>query len=128
MSKKQDIALLFARVVLGFILLAHAGAALHGSNSKPYSGVEALGLPHWTAHIAIWVELGCGLLLFVGKFTRVAAALATIHMVLGIKAHWQEGFLYSADFPLGLAALSLVFLAIGGGRFSLDSLSSRKQG
>jgi len=55
MNKKQDIALLLARIVLGVILLSHAVAALRGANSKPFSGVEELGLPHWTAHVVIWM-------------------------------------------------------------------------
>jgi len=127
MSKRQDIALLLARVALGIILLAHAIAALRGANSKPFSGVEELGLPQWTAHVAIWTELGCGVLLFLGKFTRIAAALATIHMVLGVEVHWREGFLYSADFPLALTALAIVFVALGPGRYGLDAFAQQRK-
>src|SRR4051812_18507598 len=113
MNKKQDIALLLARLVLGAILLTHAIFAIRGLNPKPFSGVEDLGLPHWTAHVAIWVELGSGLLLLLGKFTRFAAALAGIHMLLGVKVHWHQGFLYGADFPLAMAALACIFVALG---------------
>jgi len=128
MTKKQDIALFLARIALGVILLTHAIAAMRGVNSKPFSGVEELGLPHWTAHVAIWIELGCGALLVLGKFTRIAAALAAIHMLLGVKVHWHEGFLYGADFPLALAAIAFVFVAFGSGRYGLDAFTlQRKQ-
>jgi len=121
MNKKQDIALLLARIVVGIILLSHATAALRGSNSMPFSGVAELGLPRWTAHVAVWVELGCGLLLLVGKFTRIAATLVAIHMALGVRVHWHQGFLYGSDFPLALVALASIFAAVGPGRYALDS-------
>jgi putative oxidoreductase len=127
MNKKQDIALLLARMVLGVILLAHSIAALRGANSKPFSGVDELGLPHWTAHVAIWIELACGVLLVLGKFTRIAAALAAIHMVVGVKVHWHQGFLYSADFPLALAALACVFAAFGSGQYGLDGFTLHRK-
>jgi len=42
-------------------------------------------------------------------------------MVLGVKVHLHEGFLYSADFPLALTALAIVFVAFGPGRYGLDA-------
>ena len=122
MSKKQDIALLLARFLLAAILIAHAVAALRGFNNKPFAGVEELHLPHWMASVAIWVELISGILLLAGKFTRIAAALVMIHMLLGVRVHWHEGFLYSADFPLALATLALIFLAFGSGKYGFDAL------
>ena len=121
MSKKQDIALLLARLLLAAILIAHAVATLRGSNSMPFSGVAELGLPRWTAHVAIWVELGCGVLLLLGKFTRIAAVLVAIHMALGARVHWHQGFLYGSDFPLALVALAGIFAAFGPGKYALDS-------
>ena len=122
MNKRQDIALLLARLILGAILMAHAISALRGSNAKPFTGVEELHLPHWMAYVAIWVELGSGVLLFGGKFTRIVALLALLHMLLGVKVHSQQGFLYAADFPLALAALAMIFVAFGSGKYGFDAL------
>jgi putative oxidoreductase len=121
MSKKQDIALLLARLVLGIILVAHAVTALRGSNPMPFSGVDNLGLPHWTADVAIWIELGSGILILLGKFTAVAAVLVMIHMLLGVRVHWHQGFLYGTDFPLALVALACVLVVFGPGKYALES-------
>jgi putative oxidoreductase len=66
-------------------------------------------------------ELGGGILLFLGLFTRIASlilivTMAYIAFILGNGKVWYED-----QHPFLLVLLSLVFLLLGGGRWSADS-------
>lgn len=117
----RQVFLLLARLALAGILLAHAIPAIAGDDSAARTGVALLQLPAGAARLAIYVELLCGILLLVGFAVRTAALLVVIHMALGVVVHWREGFRYGADLPFAVLALALVFVAVGGGPWTLQA-------
>jgi putative oxidoreductase len=124
----QPVGILVMRVVLGGILLAHGYAKLFGGMEKFTSPVIALGLPRWTAPVAAWAEFLAGVLLVIGLFSRLAAFVGLVHMLVGIWAHRKEGFFYGWDFPLALVAMSLALLFFGAGPWSIDNKSRPASG
>ncbi|HVK60919.1 MAG TPA: DoxX family protein, partial [Bdellovibrionales bacterium] len=67
-------------------------------------------------------ELGGGFLLAVGFFTRPAAFFAGITMfVASFMAHSSDPF-QKQELSLIYLAMFLIFVALGGGRFSIDRL------
>jgi putative oxidoreductase len=120
-----SLAFTLLRVVTGVILVAHGWlklADLAGWQAQ----VAQLGLPEpaTAATLAIAGELLGGAGLVLGRYTRVAAigaasvmivAIATVHLNHGLLAQ-RGGF----EYPLILLCVSLLFVAMGGGRWSAD--------
>ncbi len=92
--------------------------------------------PHFTAHFVGTFEIGCGLLILLGLWTRAAAvplliviatAIATTKIPELFRAN--QGFWYMvSDARTDFAMLcSLVFLiSVGGGAWSVDALRVRE--
>ena len=81
----------------------------------------------WAAAIA---EFGCGILLALGLFTRLAAIPIIVTMAVAVvKVHLSHGFFlmvggYEYALTLGIAALGL--LMTGSGALGLDNLRGRR--
>lgn len=135
------------RVVTGGIMIPHGFEHLFGRRSLPewFTGVEPELAPRfwsgvepfagflasegyepayfWAVTIT-FVQLLGGLFLALGLFTRVAAAsigiflFVSIFQVAGLFGYW--GNAGGWEFPLLWFAAALVFVARGGGRFSID--------
>ena len=129
----RDVALLVARVAIGFILLAHGWqkfdeftldgtAAAFGDMGVPAPAAAAL--------FAVVVELVGGLLLIAGLLTPVAAALNALNLLGAfVIVHAGNGvFVDDGGFELVLALLAglLVIGALGAGRYSADELLARR--
>lgn len=123
-----DLVLLIVRVVLG-IVMVHYGWPKAKDPAKNAQDFERNGFrPGWLwGGIVLVTELGGGLAVLVGVLTWLAAALIGFEMLVGFvtkAAKWRKPFTdYSYD--LQLAALALVLIAFGPGRFSLDAALSR---
>jgi putative oxidoreductase len=81
------------------------------------------GLPGYFVYVAGVLEVFGGVLLFLGLFTRGAALLLAIEMVVAIwKVHSGQGYLavHNYEFPLALATGSFALATIGAGKLSLD--------
>jgi putative oxidoreductase len=112
------------RLGLGAVFMAHGWAKLNGPLGTPEGfNIDSWGWPYplvW-AWIVVLVETFGGLLLIVGLFTRISAALIACVMVVAI---WQvklaRGFIggFELDFTLLMMALALVIA--GAGRLSID--------
>ncbi len=123
-----NITLALLRIVAGLMFMQHGAQKLFGvllPANQPWQGAPESFSMMWFAGV---IELGAGLLIALGLFTRPAAFLAAGQMAVAyFKVHNPQGF-----FPImnggELAALySFVFLmfsAVGGTRFSLDHLIS----
>ncbi len=130
LPKRQDLGLLFLRVGVGIILMAHGttkladpfGTAAHFAN---------LGIPMpWVATpLAIAAEFVGGLGLVLGAWARLSAlgplvamlvAIATVHLGNGLFAK-NGGW----EYPLTLFLVSLLFVVRGGGVHSLDAWLAR---
>lgn len=124
-----DVGLTVLRVVSGLSL-----ALAHGLRKLPPSSgfVERVGemgfpAPELFAWGATAAELGGGLLLAIGLFTRPAALLIALNMlVVTVLAHAGDAF---GDRELGLfyGVIGVAFVFLGAGRFSLDALFRRSQ-
>jgi putative oxidoreductase len=119
-----DVVLLLVRVVLGVVMVYYGWpkAKDPAKNARDFEGTGFR--PGWLwGGIVLATEFGGGLAVLVGLLTWVAAALIGFEMLVGfvMKAtRWRKPFTdYSYD--LQLAALALVLLAFGPGRFSLDA-------
>lgn len=90
---------LAARLILG-VALTYAGALKVGNLYASVMAVEAyqLPFPKWlitlTGYAQPFVEIAVGLLLIVGMFTRIGAALGVLAMIIfiaGITWAWTQG-------------------------------------
>tara|TARA_R110002012_G_scaffold79146_5_gene201631 strand:+ start:3971 stop:4309 length:339 start_codon:yes stop_codon:yes gene_type:complete len=86
---------------------------------------ESLGLPGFLAYLTILGELGGGLALILGIYTRWIS-LAMIPLLLGATSiHLSNGWMFSNEgggweFPLFWSVALLVQAGLGGGSFILN--------
>jgi putative oxidoreductase len=128
----MDIGLALLRLTTGLILAAHGAQKLFGWFGGP--GLDAIGQFFETigflpgrrhALMAGLAETGGGLLLALGLFTPIGAALICSVMLVAVTVHMKNGFFaqnggYEYAVVLGVAALSVAFT--GPGSLSLDAL------
>lgn len=113
------------RVSLGVLFLAHGLLKLLVFTPAGTVGFfESLGLPGVFAYLVMAGEIGGGLLLIAGTYTRVIA-LALVPIALGATfVHLGNGWVFSAEgggweFPLFLAVTTLAQALLGSGAFAL---------
>ena len=121
---------LVVRVLVGVIMAAHGWQKLQAGPSGFGQALAGLGvpLPEVMAYVVTFVELIGGILLIVGLFSRVAALLLTINLVVAIllvKVNIgllspPDGSGVGAELDLALIAGFLVVLLAGPGRLSVD--------
>lgn len=130
----MEIGLLLLRLTVGLTLAAHGAQKLLGWFGGPGldaigQGFEALGFHPGRRHalIASVVEIVGGVLLAIGLFTPIAAAIVfSVMLVAGVSVHLKKGFFltaggYEYTLVLGVAGLTLAFT--GPGALSLDSFA-----
>ena len=123
-----EAAALVGRLLLAAIFLHEAWSKLTG-----YSGavayMEAYGLRGELLPLAIAAELGCGLLIVLGFYTRAAALLlAGFCVATAMLFHTNLGDrnqLLHFEKDLAIAGAFLVLFARGSGAWSLDALWKR---
>ncbi len=113
------------RVSLGVLFLAHGLLkVLVFTPAGTVGFFESLGLPGFFAYLVMAGEIGGGLLLIAGAYTRVVA-LGLLPIALGATfVHLGNGWLFSAEgggweFPLFLTITTLAQAAMGAGAFAL---------
>jgi putative oxidoreductase len=113
------------RVVMALIFIVHGYAKLAGGlgGVADFFGKAGLPLPGASALLIMLLELGGGVLLLIGLFSRwlgllyaIEFAVATFYVKLP-----HEGFMH-ASFELLLLAGGLLFFLAGGGRASVDEM------
>lgn len=121
-----DRGLLLLRVALGVVFVMHGWqkAFVYG-HAGVTGAMAALGLPFpgVNATLITAVELGGGLALLAGLFTRPAAfVIAGAMAVATLTAHLANGFFMPTGFEytLTLMLASLAILMTGPGAYSLD--------
>ena len=125
---KGSLGLLVGRLMFGLFM-----AFAHGMGKVPppqglIDGVTAMGLPlpgvmAWAAGLA---EFAGGILIAVGLFTRPAALLWIVTMlVAAFVAHGADP-IQKKELALLYLSFAVVVLTLGGGKFSLDHLLGRK--
>ena len=119
---------LVLRVALGVMFLAHSLYLKLVVFTLPgtVKFFESLGLPAFAAHLTIAAEAIGGLMLVAGFRTRYAAA-ALVPVLLGATwVHWKNGWLFTNagggwEYPLFLAAATVVQALLGDGAYSVDA-------
>jgi putative oxidoreductase len=124
-----QLALLALRLWIGLnFVFAHGWGKI--SDPRAFldnAALEQFPLPTVSGWIAILGEFVGGILLTLGLLTRVAAAWVLLVMLgAALVVHsgdpWQQ-----KELALTYAAIALVFLAHGGGPFSIDAWLARKR-
>lgn len=132
-GRQEGLALGLVRLMVGLVFVAHG---LQKLLVYHYPGVvssfDKMGIPApgLSAALAIAAELGGGLLVLTGLYTRLAAIPVAFTMVVAItQVHWHNGFFAQGggfEYPLTLLVLSLALVLGGGGAFAIDNLRVQK--
>ena len=128
-----NLTLALLRIVASLMFMQHGAQKIFGAllpPDRPFTGGPDMFSQMWIAGV---LELGGGLLLALGLFTRpVAFILAGEMAVAYFMVHNPQGFwpvLNGGELAALYCFVFLVYAAIGGGRFSVDQLlrSRRKE-
>lgn len=116
---------LLLRLTLGAVLLSHGLLKLLGySLPGTIEFFGSLGLPGYLAYPVVFGEIGGGVLLILGLFSRWVS-LAILPVLLGaLWVHAGNGWLFSAngggwEFPLVLALIAVSQFLLGAGAYAL---------
>jgi putative oxidoreductase len=121
-SATGDLGLLVLRVVAGLSM-----AFGHGIKKLPppdgfVKAVSGMGMPGFMAWGATLAEFGGGLLIAIGLFTRPAAALWIITMLVALVGVHRNDPFAKQEMALLYLCMGLLFLLAGPGRFAVDRL------
>ncbi|MFA6163859.1 MAG: DoxX family protein [Methylobacter sp.] len=121
------------RVPIGLILAAHGSQKLFGW----FGGYGLDGTGQWMASVGLnpgffmallagSAEFFGGVALILGLFTRPAAAINAVTMLVALFwVHWGKGFFldtHGIEYALALLSANVALIFIGGGKYSLDAL------
>ncbi|MCX7752086.1 MAG: DoxX family protein [Blastocatellia bacterium] len=125
LSRYSEWSALFLRIAVGVIFIAHGQQKLFGGLTGFGQYLESLGvpLPNISALIVALVEFLGGIALLIGLFTRWAALLLAINMLMAILlVHLQHGLTGPGgfEFPLALLAATISLLLTGPQRLSVE--------
>lgn len=124
MDKMKDVALLAGRVLLA-LMFVMAGWSKIGGYAGTQGYMEAMGVPGFMLPLVILLELGGGLAVVLGLFTRsLSVLLASFTLMAAFIFHYQPAeqmqmlmFMKNVSVAGGFLALA----AAGAGAFSVDA-------
>jgi putative oxidoreductase len=125
-TRRLDWGLLLIRAVVGAVFVAHGLQKMFVFGHAGVTGMMTqLGLPFPGVNAALITaaELGGGIALINGAFTRIAAAILSFSMIVAIlTVHLAHGFFapMGVEYPLTLLVVNLALTITGAGAFSLD--------
>ena len=116
------------RIVFGLLFTLHGTQKLLGFPTAMETGTVPMGTwPYWYAGV---LELGLGLLILTGLFTRIAAFIASGEMAYAyFSAHLPTSFwpIDNGGEPAVLFCFGFLLLVfVGGGSIALDSVIRNK--
>ncbi|HZF84687.1 MAG TPA: DoxX family protein [Burkholderiaceae bacterium] len=126
MTKSDDFGKLILRVALGVLILLHGIAKLHTGVGGIGGMLASHGLPAATAYLVYVGEIVAPVLLIVGLFTRPAAWVVVINMLVALwlvhtkdlaALNNQGGWALELQGMFLFSALAVAFL--GGGRIGI---------
>jgi putative oxidoreductase len=114
------------RLVIGLLFTLHGAGTVLGLFGGNQGSGEALPVGQWPGWWAGLIQLGCGILVMAGLFTRPAATLASGSMAYAyFTVHQPHALLPVQNGGVTPALYAWSFLAIavlGAGPFSLDAM------
>jgi len=126
-AAQQDLGKLILRVVLGALILLHGIAKLRFGLDPIEGMLQSHGLPHFLAYGALVGEVLAPLLLILGWYGRIGAALIAVNMLFAfVLAHTgQLGQLneqggWALELQGMFLASSLALLLLGPGKYSVN--------
>lgn len=128
----DDLSRLLLRLVLGVLILLHGWVKIRNG----VGGIEAMlvmrGLPAFLAWGAYVGEVLAPLLLIAGIWTRIAAAIVALHMLVAVAlAHSGHLAMFTAgggwrlELQAMFLAAALAILLLGAGRYSAGGRGGR---
>lgn len=123
MDKMKDVALLVGRVLLA-LMFVMAGWGKIGGYAGTQGYMEAMGVPGFMLPLVILLELGGGLAIMLGLFTRsLSVLLAGFTLMAAFIFHYQPAEqMQMLMFMKNVSAGGFLALAAAGaGAFSLDA-------
>lgn len=124
-ARTAPYAALILRVTLGIAFLAHAGLKIFVFTVPgTVAFFESIGYPGFFAYLVILAELGGGLALIAGVYTRWISLLLVPVMVGALIQHLGNGWLFSSqgggwEFPAMWTVLLFVQAGLGNGAFAV---------
>lgn len=125
-TKQFDIATLILRSSLGVMFIAHGLLkVLVFTLPGTVQFFESVGFPGWMAYVVAYSEIGGGVLLIAGVYTRVVA-LAFIPILLGsLFVHIGNGWLFTNanggwEYPAFLTIIAVVVALLGSGKYAVS--------
>lgn len=124
-STSESVALLLLRLIVGIAFILHGS----GKITNPFGWMPAgAGVPEFFQFLAAISEFGGGIALLLGLFTRLGAVGLFFTMSVATAMHafvLKDPFVNLAggssfEPALGYLGVSILFLIIGPGKFSLD--------
>ncbi len=116
-GKLSTYAPLLLRIALGAVFIVHGFGKLTDLQSTiGFFGKIGIPLSGFFAWVVALVEFGGGLLVLTGLYTRIAAALIAVVMIVAmLSVKFAQGFLggWEFDFTLFMVAVSLVLIGDG---------------
>lgn len=126
-TSSLDRGLLVTRLAIGSVFVAHGAQKLFEFGLAGTAGfLDSVGVPFASlnALALIAVELGGGLAILTGLFTRAAAALTAFAMLVAVTiVHLPHGYFLpnGMEFALTLLLGSIGITQAGAGRYSVDA-------
>ena len=126
--RSDDLSKLVLRLTLGILLLMHGIFKVQNGIGGIMGMVASAGLPGWLAYAVYIGEVIAPILLIVGLYSRIAAVLIAINMIVAIAlGHSGQLFMLTGNGALRLETqYFFLFTAVAGffagaGRFSMNS-------
>jgi putative oxidoreductase len=123
----------FMRFATGAVLAPHGiDKLLHGSLAQFAQNIGEKGIPFPTvlAALMFFTESAGAIMLAIGLFTRIAAAMIWVEMVVIITVYlWPYGYLWTKhgyEYALLWLLLCTAIFFRGGGRYSVDHLIGKE--
>lgn len=126
-STQQDLGKLVLRIVLGVLILLHGISKLRHGLGAIEGMVTAHGLPAFVAYGVLVGEVLAPLLLLLGWFSRVGAALVAVNMLfafglahMGQLAQLNEQGGWALELQGMYLAAALALALLGPGRYAVN--------
>jgi putative oxidoreductase len=131
-ARTAPFAVLVLRIALGVLFIAHGLVKVFVFTIPGFvKFFGSIGYPEPVAYLVLLAELGGGLALIVGLWTRWIALVLFAEMIGVIVYHWPNGFAFTAkgggwEYPAMWAIALLVLSLLGDGPSALSARFSER--